>query len=102
MQEDPSKKELYGTKMYGTTKLWMKKSKLDNKWRIYVPKGIRHDLINWYHEALMHPGIRRMEEIVLRYFTWPGCMKEITIYVKKCHVCQKNKVPIIAEVGKFL
>ena len=33
-----------------------------------VPKGIRNDFINWYHEALMHPGIRRMEESVLRYF----------------------------------
>ena len=65
LQTDPNKKEFYATKMYGNTTLWIKKSKFDKKWRIFVPKNIRHNLIEWYHEALMHPGIKRMEESVL-------------------------------------
>ena len=57
--------------------------------------------MNWYHEVFMHPGIRRMEESVLRYFTWPGCKKDITEYVKNAMFVKKARVPIIAEVGKF-
>ena len=36
-------------------KLWLKKSLNDGKYRIFVPKSLRNELIEWYHEALMHP-----------------------------------------------
>ena len=100
LQTDPKKKDFYGTKKYGKTKLWIKKSKFDKKWRIFVPKSIRQNIVGWYHEALMHPGIKRMEESVLRYFTWPGCTKEIAEFVKNVTFVKKTKVPIIAKVGK--
>ena len=79
----------------------IKKSKFDKKWRIFVPKNIRHNLIEWYHEALMHPGIKRMEESILRYFTWPGCTKDISEFVKTCNICQKNKNTNNARSGKI-
>ena len=47
----------------------MKKSRFDKKWRICAPQTLRKNLMDWHHEALMHPGIKRMEENVLRYFT---------------------------------
>ena len=47
--------------------------------------------MDWYHEALMHPGQARMEECTLKYFTWPGCTKDIARFTKSCSVCQKCK-----------
>ena len=101
LQTHPTTKKFFATKKYGKTKLWIKKSKFDKKWRIFVPKSIRQKLIRWYHEALLHPGITRMEESVLRYFTWPGCTKEIAEFIKKCDVCQKNKITNNNKSGKI-
>lgn len=48
----------------------------------------------------MHPGQARMEESVLKYFTWPGCTSAIRNYVKQCDVCQRYKTANVGKVGK--
>ena len=53
----------------------MKKSKFNKKWQIFVPKNIRHNLVEWHNKALMHPGIKRMEENVLLTYTAVGSAK---------------------------
>lgn len=52
---------------------------------------MRKGLIEWYHEALTHSGITRMEESVLCDFTWPNCTKDIAEFVKTCTTCQKKQ-----------
>ena len=91
LKDEKSVRNLFGTKTFGKYKLWMKNSTKGNKWRIFVPKKTRVELMDWYHEALLHPGQSRMEESVLKYFTWPGCRIDIAKFVKTCKVCQIYK-----------
>ena len=97
---DTTKKN-YSITKYGTLEIWMKQSQNDKKWRIFVPKTLRQPLINWYHDNLLHAGQRRMEESVLRYFTWPGCTADIERFVKSCETCQKNKSTNTGRAGKI-
>ena len=64
-----------------------------------MPKKICVDLLEWYHEALLHPGQSRMEESVIKHFIWLGCRNGIMIFVKNCKICQSNhgkdrKIPL--------
>ena len=91
LKDKENMKDLFGTKRFGKYKLWLQKSTKDNKWRIFVPKKIRVDLLEWYHEALLYPGQSRMEESVLKHFIWPCCRNDIMILVKSCKICQIYK-----------
>ena len=73
----------------------------DTQERIYIPQDLRMELMDWYHEILMHPGQARMEESVLQYFTWPGCTSDIKKFVQQCKICQKNKSTNVGQVGKI-
>ena len=94
-------KNNYTVQKFGKFDLWVKKSPNDSKRKIFIPKKLREPLIKWYHEAFMHPGQSRMEESVLRYFTWPGCTVDIEKFVKSCRVCQKNKSTNTGRNGKI-
>ena len=75
---------------FGRIDLIVKRGK-DERWRIFVPKILRHALITWYHEQLRHPGVLRMGETIRKNFTWPKMMKEIENYVSRCDTCQRRK-----------
>ena len=91
LRNRPQTKNLFKQMQFGSTQLWTKKSKNYNQEQIYVPRDLRLEVMDWYHEILMHPGQVRMEESVLRYFTCPGCTSDIKTFVQQCKVCQKNK-----------
>ena len=63
-----------------------------NEYKIYVPKILRSDMLQWYHINLRHPGIDRMYATIRQNFLWPGLKREVTNLVQTCAVCQQNKV----------
>ena len=52
---------------------------------------MRIHLMDWYHEALLHPRQARMIDTVLRQFTWLGCTANIACFTQTCRVCQTCK-----------
>lgn len=61
------------------------------KGKMYVPKALRKDILEWYHTYLVHPGITRTKETIRQHMTWPGLSNDVEKYVKTCSICQKNK-----------
>lgn len=49
-----------------------------NEYKIYVPKILRSDMLQWYHINLRHPGIDRMYATIRQNFLWPGLKREVT------------------------
>ena len=93
-------KDLFSKQAFGKYDLWVKEAK-DGRKRIFVPRALQQRLLDWYHTILMHPGQARMRESIMRYFTWPGCSKDIKEYVEKCEICQKMKSTNTQKAGKI-
>jgi hypothetical protein len=39
-----------------------------------------------------HVGTNKTYERIKLYTSWPGMKQEIENYIKKCEICQKNKI----------
>jgi len=63
------------------------------KGRISIPRILKNKLIGWYHEYLVHPGDRRMEETIKQHFTWKKLREDVEAHVKTCRKCQLTKKP---------
>ena len=87
-------------KRYGRVEVYVKQGK-DERWRIFVPTGLRQKLIEWYKYQLMHPGTLRMIETIRKHFTWPKMTQEIKEYTEKCSICQLNKTTNNPRAGKL-
>ena len=59
--------------------------------KIYIPRVIRGDILEWYHTMLCHPGAKRTERSIRQHLTWPGLTKKVHDYVSSCHQCQRYK-----------
>ena len=59
--------------------------------KIVIPKNIQKHVINWYHTTLCHPGINRTEETIAQHLWWKEMRNQITLFVKACPVCQRQK-----------
>jgi hypothetical protein len=61
---------------------------------IYIPKSLRHRVLLWYHEYLVHPGQTRTEKTI-RNIPWHGLIlhKMLKIYFLRsiCQVFQMTK-----------
>ena len=60
--------------------------------KIYVPKNIRKDTMEWYHNYLCHPGITRLTKTLRRLFYWPGLDKDVKQHIKSCSTCRFTKL----------
>ena len=47
------------------------------KGKIYLPKSLRHQILDWYHWYLCHPGETRIEQTSRSTLTWPGLRPQI-------------------------
>jgi Integrase zinc binding domain len=61
--------------------------------KIYIPKTLRKPILSWYHTALQHPGIQRMERTIRSHLVWPGLSSGVEKHIKSCHQCQRCKNP---------
>jgi len=51
-------------------------------------------ILKEYHDALIggHQGIERTLRRIRLKYNWPGITKDVEEYIKKCGLCQKNKL----------
>ena len=59
--------------------------------KILVPRRLRQRMLEWYHDALIHPGINRMEKTIQMHFTWPKLHNDVEKFCKQCRTCQLTK-----------
>lgn len=62
-------------------------------WRLWVPLGLREDLIRMAHEPPLsaHGGVGRTLERLRRQYYWPSMSKEVRSIVKDCVTCSETK-----------
>ena len=63
-----------------------------DKNKIYVPQDLARLIIQWYHNALNHPGIERTKKTYDVHFFTPYITEIIKEVCSKCELCQKNKL----------
>jgi hypothetical protein len=61
-------------------------------WKICVPSQQVQDLVTWFHQALGHCGIHRLNNSIGTHFTHPKLRETVEIAVQHCHTCQINKL----------
>lgn len=59
--------------------------------RPFVPQSLRKSLFQRIHN-LSHPGVRASRKLVGDRYIWPTMNKDIGVWVKQCHDCQRAKV----------
>lgn len=78
-------------------------SKLDS-WsethQVVIPTSVRSSLLKLAHDGYSgHLGNRKTYHKLLAHFYWPGIKRDVTDYVKTCHICQlvgkpNQKIPL--------
>ena len=69
--------------------------------QVVVPKACRQKLVQMAHEeTAAHLGARKTGDALLSYFFWRGLRRDVSDYVKSCHVCQvsESKRPVRAPL----
>ena len=59
--------------------------------KIIVPNTLKQRVLDWYHDMLVHPGEKRMENSIRAIYTWPGLRKDVEYECKTCDTCQRCK-----------
>jgi hypothetical protein len=59
--------------------------------RILVPQSKQQQVLDWYHNILVHPGETRMINTIKLVFTWDGLNTQVKKLVKNCPTCQMCK-----------
>ena len=67
--------------------------------KIVVPISLRRKLLDNAHKDFGHPGIQKMLNLISPNYYWPNMTQDISLYVKHCDVCQKNKSPKQKKFG---
>ena len=61
--------------------------------QVVVPTTLRSAVLKVAHDESGHSGVRKTYDRVLRQFFWPRLKKDVSAYVKTCHVCQLTSKP---------
>ena len=56
--------------------------------KIIVPNTLKQRVLDWYHDMLVHPGEKRMENSIRAIYTWPGLRQDVHHECKTCDICQ--------------
>jgi transposase InsO family protein len=57
---------------------------------IVVPAAYRREVIEGYHVG--HPGVAKMNKLILGNYIWKGARREIKSYVASCRMCQSKSL----------
>jgi hypothetical protein len=65
--------------------------------KIYIPdhKNLRLEVLQNHHDHPLrgHQGIRKTVQLIMRSYFWPGLRRDVTRYIRTCHVCIRAKTP---------
>ena len=56
--------------------------------KIVIPKQLEKQVVEWYHNALCHPGETRTELSISQHFYWKNLRKTVHEICTKCKTCQ--------------
>ncbi|KAL0187931.1 hypothetical protein M9458_015030 [Cirrhinus mrigala] len=61
--------------------------------RLFVPEGVRSDVIRWGHcsNVARHPGVNRTRFLVKQRFWWRSMARDIRDFVLACSACARGK-----------
>src|SRR4030095_4045439 len=63
--------------------------------KIYVPdhENLRLKVLQAHHDHKLrgHPGIRKTVQLIHRTYFWPRLRRDVTRYVRGCHICARAK-----------
>ena len=61
--------------------------------RLYIPRILVNEVLNLTHSHRLagHPGIKKTNKIIKNNYFWPGCSKDVEMYIKQCVNCNRNK-----------
>lgn len=61
--------------------------------QIVVPDRFRGEVLKVAHDESGHLGVKKTCDRVLRYFFWPRLKRDVSRYIRSCHVCQLTAKP---------
>ncbi|KAE8983069.1 hypothetical protein PR001_g23554 [Phytophthora rubi] len=61
------------------------------KKRVVVPASLRKDIVELYHDYLLHPGAEKQFRSMATFW-WPGMETEVKKYVTVCMQCKRAKL----------
>jgi hypothetical protein len=64
---------------------------ITHRGHIVLPASIVPEVMDWFHQSLMHPGSTRMAKTICRSFYWKNLWRDVLAFVKTCKPCQMNK-----------
>jgi transposase InsO family protein len=64
----------------------------DAAWKICIPSQQLEELVSWFHQALGHCGIHRLNDSIGTHFAHPKLRQTVETAVANCHACQLNKL----------
>lgn len=65
----------------------------DPVFQVVVPAKLRPAVLKFAHDETGHSGVRKTYDRVLRQFFWPRLKRDVSAYIKTCHVCQLISKP---------
>ena len=71
---------------------FISKPDLDPEIRLFVPKHLRSEIIEQYHDKNGHQGIDKSFDSVRKKYYWANLYKELYTYVTSCVTCQTRNV----------
>ena len=94
--------KLFERKELGNKTVWAYRPKRgDEESLVFVPKNMREELTEWYHDTLKHPGAERLLATMRLHFNWPGMKVIIDKFSKTCDICQRQKITGTKKYGKI-
>ncbi|UYV78277.1 hypothetical protein LAZ67_16000751, partial [Cordylochernes scorpioides] len=62
-------------------------------WLLVVPKKRRKDIMSEFHNHMLngHLGVARTTYRLKNKYHWPSMLKDVSEFVKTCHLCQSRK-----------
>jgi hypothetical protein len=69
--------------------------------RVYVPDGLRQDIISLRHDSKVagHFGLAKTIKLLARDFWWPKMLTDVRRFIKTCDTCGRIKTPRHAPYG---
>ena len=60
--------------------------------KIMIPISMLHEIVNFYHMSLVHPGMTRLYQTIAQHFMHPNLKAEAEDIVRRCDTCQRCKL----------
>ena len=61
------------------------------KYKIDIPQKLQKYIVKWYHTYILHPGLDKMDSMIIQQLYLPGIREVVYREVTYCDTCQHTK-----------